>query len=77
MNSHDTAVAIHERAYRAGADKLGISLRPPTMPDSPTLRRCAADVLDLDATDDGSAEVCERAALVMLAGREALSGSTR
>jgi hypothetical protein len=68
--SRPLAVAIHEAAYAVAADALGVTLRPVSLRRI-GLRRAACDVIDFAATDDGSAEVCERMATVMLAGRAA------
>jgi hypothetical protein len=65
----ESAIALHEAAYIVAARVLGVELRPTTLDRG--IRRHAGGVIDTDV-DDGSPEVLERQALVMLCGEAAL-----
>jgi hypothetical protein len=74
MSSSDriSAVLIHESAYRLAGERFGIKLEPTRLDRG--LRRCIADVIDLDANDDDDTrEAAEQQALLLLCGHAAVS----
>jgi hypothetical protein len=79
MINHIDAVSLHEAAFRVIAAVLNVPLRPTTLPDGETLRRCAADIfarsltkIAMNETDDETLAAYDNMALIMFAGHCAL-----